>query len=84
MMIATKTYIQLLICLHLTMLLMTSQLLAFKLWKSGSKTHHDITQDAILQTAADVCRLKAQQEGKDFVMVNKMLHLLKYKVIFNF
>lgn len=83
MMITTNLQIQILICLYYTMLLMTSQSLAFKLLKKDSKTHHDITRDAILQTTADVCKFKAHQEGNDFVMVNKIWYLLKYKVIAN-
>lgn len=52
---------------------MTSQSLAFKFFGSGSKTHHDITRDAILQTTADICKFQANQAGKDFVMVNETL-----------
>lgn len=54
------------------MVLMTGHTLAFKLWQSDSKTHQDITHDAILQTTADVCQFKANQEGNDFVMVKKV------------
>lgn len=89
MMNETNLHTQILICLYLTILLMTSQSLAFyplhfKFWESGSRTHQDITRDAILQTTANICKFQANQAGKDFVMVNKTLYLLKSEVILHF
>ncbi|XP_053478045.1 von Willebrand factor A domain-containing protein 7-like [Ictalurus furcatus] len=53
------------------MFLMTSQTLAFKILWSNSKKHQDITRDAILQTTADICRLRALQEGQSFVLAGE-------------
>ncbi|XP_060782511.1 von Willebrand factor A domain-containing protein 7-like [Neoarius graeffei] len=72
MMITTNLQIQILIYFY-TLLLMTSPSLAFMLWKKNSKTHRDITVDAILQTTADVCKFQAQQAGNNFVMVTSPL-----------
>lgn len=53
---------------------MQSQTLGFKFdfafKDSQSKSHQDITRDAILQTTVDVCEFQAQTQGKDFVKVN--------------
>ncbi|KAI2668273.1 von Willebrand factor A domain-containing protein 7 [Labeo rohita] len=41
--------------------------LAFKVLFTNSVTHQEITQKAILQTTAEVCKAQALQQGKDFV-----------------
>ncbi|XP_017319799.1 von Willebrand factor A domain-containing protein 7 [Ictalurus punctatus] len=56
------------ICLYIIIILITRQSLGFKLLGRESKTHQDITRDAILQTTADICRSRALKEGKDFVL----------------
>ncbi|KAI5107707.1 von Willebrand factor A domain-containing protein 7-like [Silurus meridionalis] len=52
----------------LLMIFMTSQTLAFSIVFSKSKTHQSITQDAILQTTADICKSRALQEGRNFIL----------------
>lgn len=79
MMDETNLQTQILVCFYLIMVVMTSQSLAFQLWKSNSQTHLDITRNAILQTTADVCKFKAYQQEIDFVMVN--FKSLKYGII---
>lgn len=44
--------------------------LAFRIFLTDSLTHREITQKAILQTTAEVCKAQALQEGRDFVQVN--------------
>ncbi|KAB5581390.1 hypothetical protein PHYPO_G00175100 [Pangasianodon hypophthalmus] len=68
MMMTTNLLIKSLICLYLTIFLMTSQTLAFMSLLSKSKTHQDITRDAILQTTVDICRSQALKNGKVFVL----------------
>ncbi|XP_056092826.1 von Willebrand factor A domain-containing protein 7-like [Rhinichthys klamathensis goyatoka] len=41
--------------------------LAFKTMLTNSITHQDITQTAILQTTAEVCKAQALQQGRNFV-----------------
>ncbi|XP_026093212.1 von Willebrand factor A domain-containing protein 7-like [Carassius auratus] len=41
--------------------------LSFKLMLTRSITHQEITQKAILQTTAEVCKTQALQQGRDFV-----------------
>ncbi|XP_052410113.1 von Willebrand factor A domain-containing protein 7-like [Carassius gibelio] len=41
--------------------------LAFKFLLTRSITHQEITQKAILQTTAEVCKTQALQQGRDFV-----------------
>ncbi|KAM9476981.1 von Willebrand factor A domain-containing protein 7-like [Clarias gariepinus] len=65
-MIATNVQIQAQVCLYLTMILMTSQTLAFVHFQSTSKTHQDITRDAILQTTADICKFLTDLRGQKF------------------
>lgn len=47
--------------------------LAFKVLFTNSVTHQEITQKAILQTTAEVCKAQALQQGKDFVQVGVTL-----------
>ncbi|XP_017318727.1 von Willebrand factor A domain-containing protein 7 isoform X1 [Ictalurus punctatus] len=68
MMITTNLLIKSLTCLYLTIFLMTSQTLAFLSLSPKSKTHQDITRNAILQTTVDVCRSRALQDGKHLVL----------------
>ncbi|KAK3572594.1 hypothetical protein QTP86_000406 [Hemibagrus guttatus] len=42
--------------------------MAFMPFLTKSKSHQDITRDAILQVTADVCKLRALQQGQDFVL----------------
>ncbi|KAK3554501.1 hypothetical protein QTP70_024406, partial [Hemibagrus guttatus] len=67
-MITTKVQFQTPICLYLMMILITSQAMAFMPFLTKSKSHQDITRDAILQVTADVCKLRALQQGQDFVL----------------
>lgn len=73
MMITTNLLIKSLTCLYLTIFLMTSQTLAFLSLSPKSKTHQDITRNAILQTTVDVCRSRALQDGKHLVLVSKIV-----------
>ncbi|XP_026795878.3 von Willebrand factor A domain-containing protein 7-like [Pangasianodon hypophthalmus] len=68
MMIFTNLLIKILSHLYLIMILMASQTLAFMPLLSKSRTHKDITRDAILQTTADICKSRALQEGRNFVL----------------
>ncbi|XP_017319797.1 von Willebrand factor A domain-containing protein 7 [Ictalurus punctatus] len=68
MMILTNLLIKKLILIYLIMILMTSQTLTFMPLMSKSKTHQDITSDAILQTTADICKSRALREGRSFVL----------------
>lgn len=45
--------------------------LAFKVLLTSSITHQEITQKAILQTTAEVCKAQALQQGRDFVLVGE-------------
>lgn len=45
--------------------------LAFKFMLTNSITHQEITQTAILQTTAEVCKAQALQQGSHFVHVRK-------------
>ncbi|KAF4090717.1 hypothetical protein AMELA_G00055270 [Ameiurus melas] len=67
-MIMTNPLIKELIYMHLIMILMAGQTLAFMPFWSKSKTHQDITHDAILQATADVCKSQALQDGRNFVL----------------
>ncbi|XP_062852458.1 von Willebrand factor A domain-containing protein 7-like [Trichomycterus rosablanca] len=64
------------ICVFLMGCLMQSQTLAFKLdfifseKDPLSKSHQNITRDAILQTTVEVCEFQALKIGKDFVKPN--------------
>ncbi|XP_053478035.1 von Willebrand factor A domain-containing protein 7-like isoform X1 [Ictalurus furcatus] len=68
MMILTNLLIKKLIYIYLIMILMASQTLTFMPLFSKSKTHQDITSDAILQTTADICKSRALREGRSFVL----------------
>lgn len=71
---------KILICLYVMMNLIQRQTLAFMPLWSKSKRHQDITRDAILQTTADVCRLQALQDRRDFLLVNKIVNLFIYHI----
>ncbi|KAK3573153.1 hypothetical protein QTP86_014102, partial [Hemibagrus guttatus] len=68
MMIFTNLILRTFIYPNLLMILMTSQTLTFQILKSSSKIHQDITHDAILQTTANICRSRALQQGRNFVL----------------
>lgn len=76
MMTRRNPLIKTLIYPYLTMILVASQTLAFMPLLSKSKTHQDITNDAILQTTADICRSRALEEGRDFVLVNQSFYFI--------
>ncbi|XP_047667869.1 von Willebrand factor A domain-containing protein 7-like isoform X2 [Tachysurus fulvidraco] len=63
----TNMQIKSLIYIHFMLILMTSQTLTFKILWTKSKTHQDITRDAVLQTIVDICRLRMLQMGQNFV-----------------
>ncbi|XP_058236777.1 von Willebrand factor A domain-containing protein 7-like [Hemibagrus wyckioides] len=67
-MITTTVQFQTLFRLYLMMILITSQTTAFMTLWTKSKKHQDITRDAILQTTADVCKLRALNQGRDFLL----------------
>ncbi|KAK3554502.1 hypothetical protein QTP70_024408 [Hemibagrus guttatus] len=68
MMIFTNLILRTFIYPNLLMIFMTSQTLTFQILKSSSKIHQDITHDAILQTTANICRSRALQQGRNFVL----------------
>ncbi|XP_046719939.1 von Willebrand factor A domain-containing protein 7-like [Silurus meridionalis] len=67
-MVTTNLLNKTLVCLYFSMILMTSQTLCFMSSWCQSKTHQDITRDAVLLTTADVCRSRALQEGRNLIL----------------
>lgn len=58
--------------IFLLFIILPTQMLGFKVWLFSNKprttTHQQMTERAILQTVADVCRSLALAEGRDFVL----------------